>query len=45
MSDLFTGLKEKVTGQNVRIVFPEALDERILKAAGRLAEEKILIPI
>lgn len=45
MSDLFTGLKEKVTGQNVRIVFPEALDERILKAAGRLAEDKILIPI
>ncbi|MCB5236318.1 phosphate acetyltransferase [Niallia circulans] len=45
MSDLFTGLKEKVTGQNVKIVFPEALDERILKAAGRLAEDKVLIPV
>jgi phosphate acetyltransferase len=45
MGDLFTGLKEKVTGQNLKIVFPEGLDERILTAAGRLAEEKVLTPI
>lgn len=45
MSDLFTGLKEKVSGQNVRIVFPEGLDERILVAAGRLASDNILTPI
>jgi phosphate acetyltransferase len=45
MSDLFTGLKEKVSGNNLKIVFPEGLDERILKAAGRLAEEKVLTPI
>ncbi len=45
MSDLFTGLKEKVSGQNVKIVFPEGLDERILAAAGRLASENILQPI
>ncbi|MGN1400920.1 MAG: phosphate acetyltransferase [Bacillus sp. (in: firmicutes)] len=45
MSDLFTSLKEKVTGTNMKIVFPEGLDERILKAAGRLAEENILTPI
>ncbi|MGP7816995.1 phosphate acetyltransferase [Niallia sp. 01092] len=45
MSDLFTGLKEKVTGQDLRIVFPEGLDERILKAASRLAEENVLTPI
>lgn len=32
MSDLFTVLKEKVTGQNLRIVFPEGQDERILAA-------------
>lgn len=45
MSDLFTGLKEKVTGQNLKIVFPEGLDERIIRAAGRLATEKTLTPI
>jgi phosphate acetyltransferase len=45
MGDLFTGLKQKITGKNLKIVFPEGLDERILKAAGRLAEEKILTPI
>jgi phosphate acetyltransferase len=45
MSDLFTGLKQKITGKNLKIVFPEGLDERILKAAGRFAEEKILTPI
>lgn len=45
MSDLFTGIKEKVTGQNMKIVFPEGLDERILTAAGRLAQDKVLTPI
>jgi len=45
MSDLFTGLKEKVSGQNIKIVFPEGLDERIISAAGRLAEENVLTPI
>ena len=45
MSDLFTGLKEKVSGQNLRIVFPEGLDDRILTAAGRLAADGVLTPI
>ncbi|WML46292.1 phosphate acetyltransferase [Neobacillus sp. PS3-40] len=45
MSDLFEVLKEKVSGRNLKIVFPEGLDERILKAAGRLAQEKLLTPI
>lgn len=45
MSDLFTGLKEKISGHNLKIVFPEGMDERILKAAGRLAEDKLLTPI
>lgn len=45
MSDLFTGLKEKVSGQNIKIVFPEGLDERIISAASRLAEENVLTPI
>lgn len=45
MSDLFEGLKEKVSGRDLRIVFPEGLDERIVKAAGRLAAEKLMTPI
>lgn len=45
MADLFTGLREKAAGKEIKIVFPEGLDERILKAAARLAEEKILTPI
>lgn len=45
MSDLFTGLKERLSGQNMKIVFPEGLDERVLTAAGRLAEDKVLTPI
>jgi len=45
MSDLFSGIKEQLSGKNMKIVFPEGLDERILTAAGRLAEEKILTPI
>lgn len=45
MSDLFQGLKEKVSGKNLKIVFPEGLDERIIKATARLAEEKIVTPI
>ncbi|WP_042351125.1 phosphate acetyltransferase [Bacillus massiliigorillae] len=45
MSDLFISLKNKVAGQNVKIVFPEGADERILTAASRLAAENILTPI
>ncbi|WP_462410186.1 phosphate acetyltransferase [Neobacillus sp. Marseille-QA0830] len=45
MSDLFEGLKQKISGRDLRIVFPEGLDERIVKACGRLAEEKLITPI
>lgn len=45
MSDLFKDLKEKVQQQNPSIVFPEGTDERILKAAVRLSEDKVLQPI
>lgn len=45
MSDLFNVLKEKINGKNVKIVFPEGLDERVLSAAARLAEEKLITPI
>jgi len=42
---LFQVVKDKVKGKNKRIVFPESSDERILKAACRLSEEKLLIPV
>lgn len=45
MSDLFEGLKQKISGRDLKIVFPEGLDERVVRAAGRLAEEKLLTPI
>jgi phosphate acetyltransferase len=45
VADLFEGLKQKLSGRDMRIVFPEGLDERIVRAAGRLAEEKRLTPI
>jgi phosphate acetyltransferase len=45
VSDLFTVLKDKVARKDRKIVFPEGLDERILLAASRLAEEKVLTPI
>ena len=43
--DLFSGLKEKVAGKGLTIVFPESSDERILRAVSRLHSEQILTPI
>jgi phosphate acetyltransferase len=45
VSDLFSILKQKVTGKNISIVFPEGTDERILTAVSRLAREQVLRPI
>lgn len=46
MSDLFAGLKKSLEQQEKkRIVFPEATDERVLKAASRLAKEGLVDPI
>ncbi|MFK2825663.1 phosphate acetyltransferase [Bacillus sp. B190/17] len=45
MSDLFTVLTNKVSGKELKVVFPEGLDERVLSAAGRLAKENLLIPV
>lgn len=45
MADLFSGLKNKVQGKEVKIVFPEGLDERILTAAARLKKDKLVQPI
>lgn len=43
--DLFQVLKEKISGKNIRIVFPEGLDERIIGASSRLASENLVVPI
>lgn len=43
--DLFEELKGKITGKDLRIVFPEATDQRILGATIRLHEEGLLKPI
>ena len=45
MSHLFNQLAQKLEGTNKKIVFPEALDERILTAAGQLGKEGIIRPI
>ena len=43
--DLFDSLKSKIQGKDLKIVFPEALDERILGAAVRLYHDELLTPI
>lgn len=45
MSDLFEILKAKISKENVKVVLPEGLDNRILAAAGRLAKDQLLTPI
>lgn len=42
---LFDGLKTKITGKNVRVVFPEGCDTRIIGAAVRLSVEGLVTPI
>lgn len=42
---LFTSLKEKIVGKNISVVFPEALDIRVLGAAVRLKADNLLQPI
>ena len=43
--DLFASVKEKIAGKDLKIVLPEGNDERILKAAARLAQENVVQPI
>lgn len=45
MSNLFDDLKERLDGTNKRIVFPEALDERVMIAASKLSADKVMTPI
>ena len=43
--DLFEGLKSKVKGKKIKVVFPEGNDPRIIGAAVRLAAENLVEPI
>ena len=44
-NDLFVELQEKLEGKKVRIVFPEAYDERILEAAVKLSATSYVQPV
>ena len=45
MSNIILELKEKIAGKGLKIVFPEAHDERILEAAVKLGNEGIIQPV
>ncbi len=42
---MFDALKEKISGKDIRLVFPEAMDPRILGAVVRLKRENLLEPV
>lgn len=42
---LLTNLKSKISGKDIRIVFPEATDKRILNAVVRLKSEGLVKPV
>lgn len=43
--NLFDGLKAKISGKNIKVVFPEGSDARIIGAAVRLAADGLVHPI
>lgn len=43
--DIFEELTKKIEGKNIKIVFPEGEDERVLKAVMRLKKENLITPI
>lgn len=45
MAHILDELKAKIQGKNIRIVFPEGNDSRIIEAVNRLAEEALIHPI
>ncbi len=42
---MFNLMKEKIAGKNVRIVFPEGQDVRVLEACYKLHSDKVLTPV
>lgn len=45
MTNLFTGIKERLRGNEKTIVLPEGMDVRVLEAASRLQAEGLVKPI
>lgn len=45
MSTIIEELKSKIMGKNLKIVFPESNDKRILEAAEKLSQEGVLTPV
>jgi phosphate acetyltransferase len=45
MTDIFTGIKERLRGNEKTIVLPEGTDARVLEAASRLQAEGLVKPI
>lgn len=45
MRSLFGDLRGKIVGKNIKIVFPEGIDERVVRAAARLKFEGLVEPI
>ncbi len=45
MSNIIDELKQKISGKGLKIVFPESNDDRIMKAAIKLKNEHLLVPI
>lgn len=43
--DLFTDLKQRISGKDIKVVFPEGNDARIIGAAVRLAADKLIKPV
>ncbi|MHC5247714.1 phosphate acetyltransferase [Enterococcus sp. HY326] len=43
--ELFESMKQKIADRNIKIVFPEATDPRILGAVARLYAEELLEPV
>lgn len=45
MADIINELKTKITGQNIKIVFPEGKDSRVVEAINQLSKENLITPI
>ncbi|WP_413627523.1 phosphate acetyltransferase [Fructilactobacillus vespulae] len=43
--DLFESLKTKVKGKQIKLVFPEGEDQRIIQAAARLLNDNLAAPV
>src|SRR5688572_6408926 len=45
MPDLISGLRDRASRSPKRIVYPEGFDPRVIRAAARIAEMRLGIPV